>query len=66
LWRAEPPVVPRARAGCDDSAQEAAHRLDLRGLRVDDVPGQVDGGLLDWQAAGRALVSETGQPALVF
>lgn len=26
----------------------------------------LDGGLLDWQAAGRGLVSETGQPALVF
>ena len=26
----------------------------------------LDGGLLDWEAAGRALVSETGQPALVF
>jgi rhodanese-related sulfurtransferase len=25
----------------------------------------LDGGLLDWEAAGRALVSETGQPALV-
>ena len=30
-------------------------------------PGRVnlDGGLLDWEAAGRALVSETGQPPLV-
>jgi len=26
----------------------------------------LDGGLLDWQAAGRPMVSETGQPALVF
>ncbi len=26
----------------------------------------LDGGMLDWQAAGRAMVSETGQPALVF
>jgi len=26
----------------------------------------LDGGLLDWQAAGRELVSDTGQPALVF
>jgi rhodanese-related sulfurtransferase len=25
----------------------------------------LDGGLLDWEAAGRALVSETGQPAFV-
>jgi rhodanese-related sulfurtransferase len=25
----------------------------------------LDGGLLDWEAAGRALVSETGQPPLV-
>ena len=25
----------------------------------------LDGGLLDWQAAGRTLVSETGQPAVV-
>ncbi|GAB3244990.1 rhodanese-like domain-containing protein [Nocardioides dilutus] len=26
----------------------------------------LDGGMLDWAAAGRDLVSETGQPALVF
>ncbi len=26
----------------------------------------LDGGMLDWQAAGRAMVSDTGQPALVF
>jgi rhodanese-related sulfurtransferase len=26
----------------------------------------LDGGLMDWQAAGRGLVSETGQPALVI
>ncbi len=26
----------------------------------------LDGGLLDWEAAGRPMVSETGQPALVF
>ena len=26
----------------------------------------LDGGLLDWQAAGRDLVSETGQPPLVI
>lgn len=26
----------------------------------------LDGGLMDWAAAGRPLVSETGQPALVF
>lgn len=26
----------------------------------------LDGGLLDWDAAGRALVSETGQRPLVF
>jgi len=26
----------------------------------------LDGGLLDWEAAGRSLVSETGQPALVL
>ena len=25
----------------------------------------LDGGLLDWEAAGRALVSETGQPPVV-
>ena len=25
----------------------------------------LDGGLLDWEAAGRALVSETGQPPIV-
>ena len=25
----------------------------------------LDGGLLEWAAAGRALVSETGQPAMV-
>jgi rhodanese-related sulfurtransferase len=25
----------------------------------------LDGGLLEWEAAGRALVSETGQPAIV-
>ncbi len=25
----------------------------------------LDGGLLEWEAAGRALVSETGQPPLV-
>ena len=25
----------------------------------------LDGGLLDWEAAGRALVSETGQPPFV-
>ena len=25
----------------------------------------LDGGLLEWQAAGRALVSETGRPAVV-
>ena len=25
----------------------------------------LDGGLLEWEAAGRALVSETGQPAVV-
>jgi rhodanese-related sulfurtransferase len=25
----------------------------------------LDGGLLDWEAAGRALVSETGRPPLV-
>jgi rhodanese-related sulfurtransferase len=26
----------------------------------------LDGGLLDWEAAGRALVSETGQPPVVI
>lgn len=26
----------------------------------------LDGGMLDWQAAGRPMVSDTGQPALVF
>ena len=26
----------------------------------------LDGGLLDWAAAGRPMVSETGQPPLVF
>jgi rhodanese-related sulfurtransferase len=26
----------------------------------------LDGGLMDWEAAGRALVSETGQRPLVF
>jgi rhodanese-related sulfurtransferase len=26
----------------------------------------LDGGMLDWSAAGRAMVSETGQPPLVF
>ena len=25
----------------------------------------LDGGLIDWEAAGRALVSETGQPPIV-
>ncbi len=25
----------------------------------------LDGGMLDWEAAGRAMVSETGQPPLV-
>jgi rhodanese-related sulfurtransferase len=26
----------------------------------------LDGGMLDWQAAGRAMVSETGRPPIVF
>ena len=26
----------------------------------------LDGGMLDWEAAGRGMVAETGQPPLVF
>lgn len=42
----------------------SAHAVDyLRQQGYDAV--NLDGGLLEWQAAGRALVSETGQPPLV-
>jgi rhodanese-related sulfurtransferase len=42
------------------SAQVAAYLLE-QGYNVVNL----DGGLLDWSAAGRALVSETGQPPVV-
>jgi rhodanese-related sulfurtransferase len=42
----------------------SAHAVDyLRQQGYDAV--NLDGGLLEWEAAGRALVSETGQPPLV-
>jgi rhodanese-related sulfurtransferase len=43
------------------SAHAAAYLVQLGRDAVN-----LDGGLLDWEAAGRSLVSETGQPALVF
>jgi rhodanese-related sulfurtransferase len=42
------------------SAQAAAYLLQ-QGRDVVNL----DGGMLDWEAAGRALVSETGQPPVV-
>ncbi len=42
----------------------SAHAVEfLRQQGYDAV--NLDGGLLEWQAAGRALVSETGQPPVV-
>lgn len=42
----------------------SAHAVDfLRRQGYDAV--NLDGGLLEWEAAGRALVSETGRPPLV-
>jgi len=42
----------------------SAHAVEfLRQQGYDAV--NLDGGLLEWQAAGRALVSETGRPAVV-
>jgi rhodanese-related sulfurtransferase len=42
------------------SAQAAAYLLE-QGYNVVNL----DGGMLDWSAAGRAMVSETGQPPQV-
>jgi rhodanese-related sulfurtransferase len=40
---------------------QAVMRLSQQGRDVVNL----DGGLLEWEAAGRALVSETGQPPIV-